>query len=70
MMCRTPAGTFVIAKFKTNYEGTYILLKGKGATPKGSIPFLDLLNMYAYNYLYQTFLLHLPCLLCYDSLNP
>jgi dipeptidyl aminopeptidase/acylaminoacyl peptidase len=45
MMCRTPAGTFVIAKIKTNYEGTYILLKGKGATPKGSIPFLDLLNI-------------------------
>uniref|UniRef100_J3MPC5 Probable glutamyl endopeptidase, chloroplastic n=1 Tax=Oryza brachyantha TaxID=4533 RepID=J3MPC5_ORYBR len=45
MMCRTPAGTFVIAKIKTNYDGTYILLKGRGATPKGSIPFLDLLNI-------------------------
>ncbi|EMS61523.1 putative glutamyl endopeptidase, chloroplastic [Triticum urartu] len=45
MMCRTPAGTLVIAKIKTNYEGTYILMKGQGATPKGSIPFLDLLNI-------------------------
>ncbi|KAF0907627.1 hypothetical protein E2562_018420 [Oryza meyeriana var. granulata] len=45
IMCRTPAGTFVIAKIKTKYEGTYILLKGQGATPKGSIPFLDLLNI-------------------------
>uniref|UniRef100_A0A0D9X362 Peptidase S9 prolyl oligopeptidase catalytic domain-containing protein n=1 Tax=Leersia perrieri TaxID=77586 RepID=A0A0D9X362_9ORYZ len=45
MMCRTPAGTFVIAEIKTNNEGTYILLKGKGATPKGSIPFLDILNI-------------------------
>ena len=57
MMCRTPAGTLVIAKIKTNYEGTYILMKGQGATPKGSIPFLDLLNMYAD--LLQSFLLHL-----------
>ncbi|KAM3392336.1 hypothetical protein ACQJBY_013452 [Aegilops geniculata] len=45
MMCRTPTGTLVIAKIKTNYEGTYILMKGQGATPKGSIPFLDLLNI-------------------------
>ncbi|KAF6999255.1 LOW QUALITY PROTEIN: hypothetical protein CFC21_015313 [Triticum aestivum] len=45
MMCRTPAGTLVIAKIKTNYEGTYILMKGQGATPKGGIPFLDLLNI-------------------------
>uniref|UniRef100_N1QU65 Probable glutamyl endopeptidase, chloroplastic n=1 Tax=Aegilops tauschii TaxID=37682 RepID=N1QU65_AEGTA len=45
MMCRTPAGTLVIAKIKTNYEGTYILMKGQGATPKGSVPFLDLLNI-------------------------
>ncbi|KAF7006584.1 hypothetical protein CFC21_021619 [Triticum aestivum] len=45
MMCRTPAGTLVIAKIKTNYEGTCILMKGQGATPKGSVPFLDLLNI-------------------------
>lgn len=44
MMCRTHAGTLVIAKIKTN-EGTYILMKGQGATSKGSVPFLDLLNI-------------------------
>jgi hypothetical protein len=46
LMCRSPAGTLVIAKIKRNYEGSYILLKGRGATPRGSIPFLDLFNVY------------------------
>ncbi|TVU37122.1 hypothetical protein EJB05_10417 [Eragrostis curvula] len=45
MMCRTPAGTLVIAKVKRNCEGNYILLNGRGATPKGSTPFLDLFNV-------------------------
>uniref|UniRef100_A0ACD5YZN9 Uncharacterized protein n=1 Tax=Avena sativa TaxID=4498 RepID=A0ACD5YZN9_AVESA len=44
MMCRTRAGTLVIAKIRTS-EGTCILMKGQGATPKGSVPFLDLLNI-------------------------
>jgi hypothetical protein len=56
MMCRTRAGTLVIAKIKIS-EGTYILMKGQGATPKGSVPFVDLLNMYAD--LFQPFLLYL-----------
>lgn len=46
LMCRTPAGTIVIAKINRNCEGNYILLKGQGATPRGSIPFLDLFNVY------------------------
>ncbi|OEL27843.1 putative glutamyl endopeptidase, chloroplastic, partial [Dichanthelium oligosanthes] len=45
VMCRTPAGTLVIARIKRNCEGSYILLKGRGATPKGSTPFLDLFNV-------------------------
>ncbi|KAL6896654.1 hypothetical protein ACP4OV_007226 [Aristida adscensionis] len=45
VMCRTPAGTLVIAKIKRNHGETYILLKGRGATPKGNTPFLDLLNV-------------------------
>lgn len=46
MLRRTPAGTYVIAKFKKeNDEGTYILLNGSGATPSGNIPFLDLFDM-------------------------
>lgn len=57
MMCRTPAGTLVIAKIKTSYEGTCILMKGQGATPKGGVPFLDLLNMY--DDLFHPFMVHL-----------
>ncbi|KAJ1292512.1 hypothetical protein BS78_02G397100 [Paspalum vaginatum] len=45
VMCRTSTGTLVIAKIKRNCEGSYILLKGRGATPSGSTPFLDLLNL-------------------------
>jgi dipeptidyl aminopeptidase/acylaminoacyl peptidase len=46
MLRRTPAGTYVIAKFKKeNDEGTYILLNGSGATPSGNIPFLDLFDI-------------------------
>jgi len=46
MLRRTPAGTYVIAKIKKeNDEGTYVLLKGSGATPEGNIPFLDLFDM-------------------------
>jgi hypothetical protein len=67
MMCRTRAGTLVIAKIKTSEE-TYILMKGLGATPKGSVPFLDLLNMYAAD-LFQSFLLYLAFPLRRDCLN-
>ncbi|CAH9081332.1 unnamed protein product [Cuscuta europaea] len=46
MMRRTPAGTYVIAKMKKeDEEGTYVLLNGKGATPEGNIPFLDLFDI-------------------------
>ncbi|KAL9360324.1 hypothetical protein Peur_048447 [Populus x canadensis] len=46
MSRRTPAGTYVIAKIKKeNDEGTYVLLKGSGATPEGNIPFLDLFDI-------------------------
>ncbi|KAH7837172.1 hypothetical protein Vadar_010513 [Vaccinium darrowii] len=46
MLRRTPAGTYVIAKFKKeNDEGTYILLNGSGATSSGNIPFLDLFDI-------------------------
>ncbi|XP_047315863.1 probable glutamyl endopeptidase, chloroplastic isoform X2 [Impatiens glandulifera] len=46
MLRRTPAGTYVIAKVKKqNYEGTYVLLNGSGATPNGNIPFLDLFDI-------------------------
>ncbi|KAL6657316.1 hypothetical protein ACP70R_005096 [Stipagrostis hirtigluma subsp. patula] len=45
MMCRTPAGTLVIAKIKRSREEPYILLKGRGASPKGNAPFLDLFNV-------------------------
>ncbi|KVI12548.1 Peptidase S9, prolyl oligopeptidase, catalytic domain-containing protein [Cynara cardunculus var. scolymus] len=46
MLRRTPAGTYVIAKFKKeDNEGTYLLLNGSGATPEGNIPFLDLFNI-------------------------
>jgi hypothetical protein len=46
MLRRTPAGTYVLAKVKKeNYEGTFILLNGNGATPEGNIPFLDLFDM-------------------------
>jgi hypothetical protein len=46
MLRRTPAGTYVIAKIKKeNDEGTYVLLKGSGATPEGNFPFLDLFDM-------------------------
>ncbi|KAL6968624.1 hypothetical protein U1Q18_034423 [Sarracenia purpurea var. burkii] len=46
MLRRTPAGTYVIAKVKKETdEGTYILLNGKGATPNGNIPFLDLFDI-------------------------
>ncbi|KAJ6807729.1 putative glutamyl endopeptidase, chloroplastic [Iris pallida] len=45
MLRRTPAGTYVIAKFKKQESGTYILLNGRGATPEGNIPFLDLFDI-------------------------
>jgi len=45
VMCRTLAGMLVIARIKRDCEGSYILLKGRGATPKGSSPFLDLFNV-------------------------
>ncbi|KAK1294149.1 hypothetical protein QJS10_CPA16g01648 [Acorus calamus] len=45
MMRRTPAGTYVIAQFKKEDEGTHILLNGSGATPEGNIPFLDLFDI-------------------------
>ncbi|GJY61914.1 probable glutamyl endopeptidase, chloroplastic [Tanacetum coccineum] len=46
MFRRTPAGTYVIAKFKKeDKEGTYLLLNGSGATPEGNIPFLDLFDI-------------------------
>lgn len=46
MLRRTAEGTYVIAKIrKEDDDETYILLNGTGATPQGSIPFLDLFNM-------------------------
>ncbi|XP_065019688.1 probable glutamyl endopeptidase, chloroplastic isoform X5 [Musa acuminata AAA Group] len=45
MMRRTQAGTYVIAKIKKQDDGTYILLNGRGATPEGNIPFLDLFDV-------------------------
>ncbi|KAL5700892.1 hypothetical protein ACHQM5_026292 [Ranunculus cassubicifolius] len=46
MLRRTPAGTYIIAKFrKENESGTYLLLNGSGATPAGNIPFLDLFEI-------------------------
>jgi dipeptidyl aminopeptidase/acylaminoacyl peptidase len=46
MSRRTSAGTYVLAKFrKENDEGTYFLMNGSGATPKGNIPFLDLFEI-------------------------
>ncbi|KAL8191976.1 hypothetical protein R6Q57_028097 [Mikania cordata] len=46
MLRRTPAGTYIIAKFnKEDKEGTYLLLNGSGATPEGNIPFLDLFDI-------------------------
>ncbi|KAL8236187.1 hypothetical protein R6Q59_017268 [Mikania micrantha] len=46
MLRRTPAGTYIIAKFKKeDKEGTYLLLNGSGATPEGNIPFLDLFDI-------------------------
>ncbi|KAI7748453.1 hypothetical protein M8C21_007611 [Ambrosia artemisiifolia] len=46
MLRRTPAGTYIIAKFKKeDREGTYLLLNGSGATPEGNIPFLDLFDV-------------------------
>lgn len=45
MLRRTPAGTYVIAKFKKQESGSYLLLNGRGATPEGNIPFLDLFDI-------------------------
>ncbi|XP_072996964.1 probable glutamyl endopeptidase, chloroplastic isoform X2 [Typha latifolia] len=45
MMRRTHAGTYVIAKFKKQDEGSSILLNGIGATPEGNVPFLDLFDI-------------------------
>ncbi|XP_008451481.1 probable glutamyl endopeptidase, chloroplastic isoform X2 [Cucumis melo] len=46
MQRRTPLGTYVIAKLKKeNYDGTYVLLNGSGATPEGNIPFIDLFDI-------------------------
>lgn len=46
MMRRTQAGTYVIAKIKKHDdEATYILLNGRGATPEGNVPFLDLFDV-------------------------
>lgn len=46
MMTRTSTGTNVIAKIKKeNDEQIYILLNGRGFTPEGNIPFLDLFDM-------------------------
>lgn len=64
VMCRTPAGTLVIARIKRNCEGSYILLKGRGATPKGSTPFLDLFDVYVF--LHQSFKLHISCPILYS----
>lgn len=64
VMCRTPAGTTVIARIKRNCEGSYILLKGRGATPKGSTPFLDLFDVYVF--LHQALKLHISCPIFYS----
>ncbi|KAL9437309.1 hypothetical protein AB3S75_023213 [Citrus x aurantiifolia] len=46
MMTRTSTGTNVIAKIKKeNDEQIYILLNGRGFTPEGNIPFLDLFDI-------------------------
>ncbi|WOL11800.1 putative glutamyl endopeptidase, chloroplastic isoform X5 [Canna indica] len=45
MMRRTQDGTYVIAKIKKQDDGTYILLYGRGATPEGNVPFLDLFDV-------------------------
>ncbi|KAH9684767.1 putative glutamyl endopeptidase [Citrus sinensis] len=46
MMRKSSTGTRVIAKIKKeNDQGTYILLNGRGATPEGDVPFLDLFNI-------------------------
>uniref|UniRef100_A0A251UX90 Probable glutamyl endopeptidase, chloroplastic n=2 Tax=Helianthus annuus TaxID=4232 RepID=A0A251UX90_HELAN len=46
MLRRTPAGTYIIAKFrKEDKDATYLLLNGSGATPEGNIPFLDLFDI-------------------------
>ncbi|GMH02310.1 hypothetical protein Nepgr_004149 [Nepenthes gracilis] len=42
---RTPAGTYVIARVKKEDDSNYILLNGRGATPEGNIPFLDLFDI-------------------------
>ncbi|KAK9217284.1 hypothetical protein WN943_005910 [Citrus x changshan-huyou] len=45
-MRKSSTGTRVIAKIKKeNDQGTYILLNGRGATPEGDVPFLDLFNI-------------------------
>ncbi|XP_074267857.1 putative glutamyl endopeptidase, chloroplastic [Silene latifolia] len=46
MFRRTSYGSYVIAKIRKQHdEATYLLLNGDGATPKGSIPFLDLFDI-------------------------
>ncbi|XP_013636382.1 PREDICTED: probable glutamyl endopeptidase, chloroplastic isoform X1 [Brassica oleracea var. oleracea] len=46
MLRRTAAGAYVIAKIKKeNDESTYVLLNGRGATPQGNVPFLDLFDI-------------------------
>ncbi|XP_020592172.1 probable glutamyl endopeptidase, chloroplastic [Phalaenopsis equestris] len=45
MMRRTAEGTYVIAKIRNKDEGIYILLNGRGATPEGNVPFLDLFDI-------------------------
>ncbi len=42
---QTPFGTSVIAQFKNHTGRKALLLSGKGATPDGNIPFLDLHDM-------------------------
>ncbi|KAF3555472.1 hypothetical protein F2Q69_00010264 [Brassica cretica] len=46
MLRRTAAGAYVIAKIKKeNDNSTYVLLNGRGATPQGNVPFLDLFDI-------------------------
>ncbi|KAH9617224.1 hypothetical protein KSS87_016663 [Heliosperma pusillum] len=46
MLRRTADGSYVIARIKKEEDdATYLILRGKGATPQGNIPFLDLLDI-------------------------
>eukprot|EP00252_Welwitschia_mirabilis_P024577 TRINITY_DN733_c0_g1_i1.p1 TRINITY_DN733_c0_g1~~TRINITY_DN733_c0_g1_i1.p1 ORF type:complete len:965 (+),score=194.65 TRINITY_DN733_c0_g1_i1:103-2997(+) len=45
LLRRTSFGTYVLAKIKKDECSSYLLLNGRGATPEGNVPFLDLLDI-------------------------